>query len=157
MNMMNKCAKFHKDSPSSKKLNSISRERLNFRRRPFLCTTLYRNLMQASSFCGTFDQFFLCIFLWKFHRTCLSTFSIPWCKKVKNDQKLKSRGTGPALILSLITVILEIFVSKQFSHCFWNLWTLRPAGSDPRVGDGLVWNPIPRVFKYTFLDRMQRS
>ena len=32
-----------------------------------------------------------------------------------------------------------------------------PAGSDPRVGDGLVWNPIPMAFKYTFLDRMQRS
>ena len=35
--------------------------------------------------------------------------------------------------------------------------SLRPAGSDPRVGDGLVWNPIPMAFKYTFLDRMQRS
>ena len=34
---------------------------------------------------------------------------------------------------------------------------LRPAGSDPRVGDGLVWNPLPVAFKYTFLDRMQRS
>ena len=34
---------------------------------------------------------------------------------------------------------------------------LRPAGSDPRVGDGLVWNPIPMAFEYTFLDRMQRS
>ena len=34
---------------------------------------------------------------------------------------------------------------------------LRPAGSDPRVGDGLVWNPLPMAFKYTFLDRMQRS
>ena len=35
-----------------KKLNSISRERLNFRRRPILCTTLYRNPMQASNFGG---------------------------------------------------------------------------------------------------------
>ena len=34
---------------------------------------------------------------------------------------------------------------------------LRPAGNDPRVGDGLVWNPIPMAFKYTFLDRMQHS
>ena len=42
MNMMSKCAKFHKDG---KKLNSISRARLNFRRRTILCTTLYRNLM----------------------------------------------------------------------------------------------------------------
>ena len=37
------------------------------------------------------------------------------------------------------------------------LHTLRPAGSDPRVGDGLVWNPLPMAFKYTFLYRMQRS
>ena len=46
-----------------KKLSLISRERLNFRRRPILCTTLYRNLMQASNFGGTFDQLFLRIFL----------------------------------------------------------------------------------------------
>ena len=39
-----------------KKLNSISRERLNYRRRPILCATLYRNPTQASNFSGTFDQ-----------------------------------------------------------------------------------------------------
>ena len=65
INMMNKCAKFHKDSPSGKKLNSISRARLNFRRRPILCTTLYRNLLQASNFGGAFDQLFLWIFFMK--------------------------------------------------------------------------------------------
>ena len=48
--------------------------------------------MQATNFGGTFDQLFLRIFLYNFHRRCLSTSSIPWCKKVKNDQKLKSRG-----------------------------------------------------------------
>ena len=78
-----------------KKLNSISRERLNFRRRPIVCTTLYRNPMQACNFGGTFDQLFLRIFLSHFHRRCLSTSSIPWCKKSKNDQKLKSRGSCP--------------------------------------------------------------
>ena len=66
---------------------------MNFRRRPFLCTTLYRNSMQVSNFGGTFDQVFLWIFLWHFHRRCVSTLSIPWCKKVENDQKLKSRGS----------------------------------------------------------------
>ena len=35
-------------------LNSISRAGLNFRRRPVLCTTLYRNLTQASNFGNTF-------------------------------------------------------------------------------------------------------
>ena len=64
---------------------------LNFRRGPFFCTTLYGNPMQASNFGGTFYQLFLWNFLWIFHRRCLSPFSIPWCKKVKNDQKLKSR------------------------------------------------------------------
>ena len=93
MTMMNKCAKFHKDSPSDNKINSISRARLNFRRRPFLCTTFYSNLMQASNFGGTFDQFFLWIFLLNYHRRFISTSSIPWCKKVKNDQKLKTRGS----------------------------------------------------------------
>ena len=93
---MNKCTKFHEDSPSDKNLNSISRARLNFWRRPFLCTTLYRNLKQASNCGGTFDQLFVCIFLWNVHRRWLSTSSIPCCKNVKNDQKLKSRG--PALI-----------------------------------------------------------
>ena len=67
---------------------------MNFRRRPILCTTLYRNPMQATNFGGTFDQLFLRIFLYNFHRRCLSTSSLPWCKKVKNDQKLKSRGGG---------------------------------------------------------------
>ena len=52
--------------------------------------------MHVSNFGGTFNQLFLWIFLWNFHRRCLSTSSIPWCKKVKNDQKLKSRGGGPA-------------------------------------------------------------
>ena len=68
---------------------------MNFRRRAILCTILYRNLMQASNFGGAFDQLFLWIFLWNFYRRCLSTCFIPWCKKVKNDQKLKSRGILP--------------------------------------------------------------
>ena len=37
-------------------LNSISREQLNFRRRPILCTTLYRNPIQANNSGGSFDQ-----------------------------------------------------------------------------------------------------
>ena len=46
--------------------------------------------MQASNFSGAFDKFFLWISLWKCHRRCVSILSIPWCKKVKNDQKLNS-------------------------------------------------------------------
>ena len=31
-------------------------------------------------------------FVYKIFTRCLSTASIPWCKKFKNDQKLKARG-----------------------------------------------------------------
>ena len=44
-----------------------------------------------------------------------------------------------------------------FDHRIERPPALRPAGSDPRVGDGLVWNPVPMAIKYIFLDRMQRS
>ena len=59
MNMMNKCAKFHGDDSSGKKLNSISRVRVNFRRRPFLCTTLHRNpIYKRATSAAAFDQLF---------------------------------------------------------------------------------------------------
>ena len=77
-----------------KKLNSISWERLNFRRQRILCTTLYRNPKKASNFGGTLEQLFLWILLWNFHTRYPSTFSIPWCKKkVKNDQKNQIKGS----------------------------------------------------------------
>ena len=34
-----------------------------------------------------------CILLWNFHRRCVSAFSISWCKKVKNGQKLQIKGS----------------------------------------------------------------
>ena len=60
MNMMNKCAKFHKCSPSGKKakFNLPSAIELS-ETADFLCTTLHKSLMQASNFGGTFDQLFL--------------------------------------------------------------------------------------------------
>ena len=68
MNMMNKCTKFHKDSPSrKKKLNIQSRERdWTFGGGRFcvqLCIETYI-IMEASNFGGTFDQ--LWIFFMKF-------------------------------------------------------------------------------------------
>ena len=51
--------------PEVKKLNSIPRGQLNFRRRPILCTTLYRNPTPASNFGGTCHQLFFWIFYCK--------------------------------------------------------------------------------------------
>ena len=89
-----------------KKLNSISREQLNFRRRPILCTTLYRNPMQASNFDGTFDH----LFLWTFYVifTQYAPLLFPWCKESQNDQKLKSRG----VVQDPLEALLVIFGRK---------------------------------------------
>ena len=60
MNMMNKCAKFHGDSPSDKKvkLNLPSAIELS-ETAVFVYNFVYRNPMQVSNFGGTFDQLFL--------------------------------------------------------------------------------------------------
>ena len=110
-------------------LNSISRGRLNSRRRPILCTTLYRNLMQASNFGGIFDQPFLWIFLWNFHRRCASTSSIWRSKKVKNDLKLKSRGSGLINIFSVTVCYFVITNNKLRSR---NCRVLQTEHSNPR-------------------------
>ena len=95
---------------------------MNFRRGQFLCTTLYWNPMQVSNFGGIFYQLFLWIFLWNFHRRCLSTSSISWCKKVKDDQKLKSGGGGGGiywafkLILSSSSHVLLCRTQANSSH-----------------------------------------
>ena len=57
--MMNKCAKLHKDSPSGKKVKFNLARTIELSETAVLCTTLYRNLKQASNFGGTFDQLFL--------------------------------------------------------------------------------------------------
>ena len=99
MSMLNRCAKFHADSPSGKMLNSVSRARSNIciRRQPFLCTTLYRNPMQRSNFGDLSDQVFLWIFLWAklIHARRLSSSSIPLCKRVNKWPKTQINGVLP--------------------------------------------------------------
>ena len=77
------------------KLNSISRARLNFRRRPFCVQLCIETFCQRATSVAHLTNFSFDFFLWYSHRRCLFTSAIQWCKKVKNDQKLKSRG--PAL------------------------------------------------------------
>ena len=95
MNMMNKCAKFHKDSPSGKKVKFNLARAIELWETAVLCTILYRNLMQASNFGGTFDQLFLWIFLWNFHRMPLNFF---YTTVQKSQKWRKPKSRGPALI-----------------------------------------------------------
>ena len=81
-----------------KKLNSISQARLNFRRRPFLCTTLYRNLLQASNFDGAFDQLFLWIFYQFFLQKMPLNVVYTMVQESKKWPKTQIKGGGgPAL------------------------------------------------------------
>ena len=78
-------------------LNSIPRARLNFRRRLILCTTLYRNPIQASNFDGTFNNFSLEKFYAVSQKMPLYFF-YTIVQKAKTDQKPKSREEAPPLI-----------------------------------------------------------
>ena len=63
MNMMNKCVKFHKDSPSGKKVKFNLPSAIELLEMADFVYNFVQKLMQASNFGGTFDQLFLCIFL----------------------------------------------------------------------------------------------
>ena len=80
-----------------KKLNSILRERLNFRRRPILCTSLYRNPMQASIFGGTFDQLFLWIFFIKLSQKMSLYLFYTMVQKSQKWPKTQIKGRGSCL------------------------------------------------------------
>ena len=82
-----------------KKSSIQSPDCLNFRRRSTLCTTLNRNLMQASNFGGTFDQLSFDIFLKFSQKMPLYLFYSMVQKNKKWQKKLKSRG--PALKVNL--------------------------------------------------------
>ena len=68
---------------------------MNFRRQPILCTTLYRNPMQASNFGGTFDQLFLRIFYKIFTKDASLPLLYHGAKKSKMTKN--SNQGGPAL------------------------------------------------------------
>ena len=116
-----------------KKLNSISRERLNFRRRPFLCASLYRNHKQGRNFGGTFDQLFLWVFLWDFHTRCPLPFLYHGAKK--SIMTKNSKQGGLALINSVL--LLDNFV-----------WAHEADKNFPTASfSAAVWKPLPTTMR----------
>ena len=99
MGMMNKCAKFHKDSLSGKKVKLNLASAIELSETAILCTTLYRNPIQASNFGGTFDQLFLRIFYEIFTEDVSLLFLYHGAKKSKMT-KNSNQGGGPALRLA---------------------------------------------------------
>ena len=72
-------------------LNSIPQEQLNFRRRPILCTTLYK---RATSVAHLINFSFF-IFLYNFHTRCPLLFLYQWWKKSQKLPKTKIKGILP--------------------------------------------------------------
>ena len=60
---MNKCAMFYRDSPSGKKLNSVSRVRLNFRTRPFMCQLCIETVCKRAIWVAYLTNFSFDIFM----------------------------------------------------------------------------------------------
>ena len=66
MNMMNKCAKFHKDSPSDKKVKfNLARAIELSETAVFVVQPCIETLCKAPNFVGTFDHLFLLNFFMK--------------------------------------------------------------------------------------------
>ena len=95
-----------------KKLSSISRARLNFRRWLILRATLYRNLMQVSNFGGTFDQLFLWIFLCAFSTEDACQLLRSMVRKSQKWPKTQIKGG-----------VLPLALSWSFLNCFLH-WLL---------------------------------
>ena len=109
MNMMNKCAKFHKDSPSGKKVKFNLARAIELSETGRFCVQLWiETLGKRATSVAHLTNFSFEFFLWNFHRRCLSTYSIPWCRKSQKWPKTQIKGGGgPALTLSGI---------------FWRIW-----------------------------------
>ena len=112
-----------------KKLNSISRERLNFRRRPILCTTLHRSTQNCVLLCIEtlckratsvvhLINFSFEFFLWYLYSRCLSTSAVPWCSKSKLT---KNTNQGWSCLKQRLHPI-EKHAGRKFSH-FGKLFT----------------------------------
>ena len=97
MNMMNQCAKFHKDSPSGKKVKFNLARAIELSETAVLCTTLYRNLMQASNFSGTFDQLFFEFYYEIFTEDASQLLLYHSAKSQKWPKTQIKGGGGPAL------------------------------------------------------------
>ena len=76
-----------------KKLNSISRDRLNFRRRPILCTCT-EIVNKRAALVAYFTNFSFEVFLYNFDTRCPFTFSIHGEKSQKWPKNWNQEGGG---------------------------------------------------------------
>ena len=93
--MLNKCAKFHGDSPSGKKLNSISRERLNFGDGRFCVQLCIKTLCKRATSVAYLTNFSLEFFYKIFTED--ASLSLLYHDAKKSKMTKNSNQGGPAL------------------------------------------------------------
>ena len=157
MNMMNKCAKFHKDSPSDKKVKFNLPSAIELSETAVLCTTLYRNLTQARNFGGTFDQLFLWSFFYEIFTEDASLLLLYHGAKKSKMTKNSNQGVlGPSRSFRMIEQSTKLISLPNFLppclqafrlsllvfHFFWLFWEyeLNPT---QKVLNGKVRNLLP--------------
>ena len=94
MNVMTKCATFHKDSPSDKKVKLNLPSAVELSETADFVYNFVLNLKQAGSFGGTFDQLFLWIFYDIFTEDASLLFLYHGAKKSKMT-KNSNQGVMP--------------------------------------------------------------
>ena len=118
MNMMNKCAKLVQ---AVKKVKFNLARAIELSETAVLCTTLYRNLMQASNFGGTFGQLFLWIFM-KFSQKMPLYFVYTMVQKSQKWPKTQIKG---GVLHRALNLDFSSFM-KSFKLQFYDVFLSRP-------------------------------
>ena len=118
MNMMNKCAKFQKDSPSGKKVKFNLARAVELSETAVLCTTLCRNLMHASEqlWWHIWPTFSFEFFFMKFSQRMPLYVFYTMVLKSQKWPKTQIKGGGPAL-------------SSRFLDVYHGAWRMQRATS----------------------------
>ena len=122
MNMMNKCAKFHKDSPSDKKLHSISRVRLNFGDGRFCVQLSIKTLWKRATSVAHLTNFSFEFFMKLSQKMLLNVF-YTMVQKSQKWPKTQIKG-GPALRLLWGFSTSALFLAKLWLYwlCSHETW-----------------------------------
>ena len=114
-------------------LNSISREWLNFWRRSILCTTLYRNPMQASNSVAHLTNFSFEFFYKIFTEDASLRLLYHGAKRSKMTKNSNQRGGGGGSCLKAgpLEANLVIFGRRRRALIFlfessWKIWKMTP-------------------------------
>ena len=120
-------AKFHKDSPSDKKVKLNLPSAIELSETAVLCTTLHRNPMQVSNFGGAFDQLFSFAFFYEtFTEDAALLFLYHGAKKSKMTKTSNQGGPTVHACMPGVLALPELFFRPLASEEKRRIYQVQP-------------------------------